>query len=317
MDENCTYEYLKTHMHSSLDWCGINSTQICFEQSCFSLKKDYITYTIEVTVIGNEKKISICADAQIPFEKLYFYLNTVRRYEYLLDGAFYHMKKCEIDGVDATQILSDIDLAYFSSAKYKHKIPLDLTDKEYKQYFLKWIKLQSKLGIVNQMILFANCLNGLTSDIRISMLAECFEALGKRLEKEKKIVVKSEPNTTRRVKCKKCQEEFKLPNSRKKTFACYMTTLIETYGKTIFNSEYRRRKTLIKKIVKTRNKVFHVNAKQKNILDGKQCGFYAIKLEWLFRYIIWIELGFPKEKLDLVIEKEIREFENQFPQLLY
>lgn len=167
------------------------------------------------------------------------------------------------------------------------------------------------------MILFANCLNGLTSDIRISMLAECFEALGKRLEKEKKIVVKSEPNTTRRVKCKKCQEEFKLPNSRKKTFACYMTTLIETYGKTIFNSEYRRRKSLIKKIVKTRNKVFHVNAKQKNILDGKQCGFYAIKLEWLFRYIIWIELGFPKEKLDLVIEKEIREFENQFPQLLY
>ncbi len=65
-----------------------------------------------------------------------------------------------------------------------------------------------------------------------------------------------------------------------------MTTLIETYGKTIFYSEYQKRKSLIKKIVKTRNKVFHVNAKQKNILDGEQCGFYAIKLEWLFRYII-------------------------------
>ncbi len=113
------------------------------------------------------------------------------------------MKKCETDGADVTKILSDIDLAYFSSAKYKHKIPLDLTDKEYKHYFLKWIKLQSKLGIVNQMILFANCLNGLTADVRISMLAECFEALGKRLEKEKKIVVKSEPNRTRKVKCKK------------------------------------------------------------------------------------------------------------------
>ena len=45
--------------------------------------------------------------------------------------------------------------------------------------------------------------------------------------------------------------------------------------------------------------------------------FYAIKLEWMFRYIIWLEMGFPKDKLDVVIKKEIKKFESQFPNLIY
>ena len=304
MNENITYEQLKTQMHLSLEWCGVNSTQICFERKAISLKKDHITYMIEITVIGKEKKISICADTQTSFEKMYYYLNTVRRYEYLFDGAFFCMKKCDIDGVDITKIIANVELSYFSSEKYKH-------------YFLKWIKLQSTLGIINQVTLFANCVNGLTADVRVSMLAECFEALGKRLEKEKKINVKLENDRIRKIKCKKCQKEFEFPIRGKKTFACYMMALIEEYGKPIFSSEYRRRRTLIQKIVKTRNKVFHVNAKQKKTLNGSQCGFYAIKLEWMFRYIIWLEMGIPKDKLDFIVEREIKKFEKEFPQLIY
>ena len=63
--------------------------------------------------------------------------------------------------------------------------------------------------------------------------------------------------------------------------------------------------------------VFHVNGKQKKTLDGTQCGFYAIKLEWMYRYRIWLEMGFPKNKLDAAIAKEIKSFEDQFPQLIY
>lgn len=317
MTENTTYDQLRTQRHLSLEWRGINSTQICFEKSCFSFKKDHVTYAIEIAVIGNEKKISISVDTPTTFEKIYHYLGDIRRYEYLVDGAFYCMKKCKTYGIDVTNSITDVEIPYFFSGKYKHKIPLELTDKEYKRYFLKWLKLQSSLGIINQVALFANCLNGLTADVRISMLAECFEAFGKRLEKEKKIIVKSENNTTRTVQCENCKEKFELPIRGKKSFACYMTALIETYGKTIFSREYRRRKTLIQKIVKTRNKVFHVNAKQNGVLDGAQCGFYAIKLEWMFRYIIWLEMGFPKDKLDVVIKKEIKKFESQFPNLIY
>lgn len=57
MTENTTYDQLKTQRHLSLEWRGINSTQICFEKSCFSFKKDHVTYTIEIAVIGDEKKI--------------------------------------------------------------------------------------------------------------------------------------------------------------------------------------------------------------------------------------------------------------------
>ena len=57
MTENTAYDQLKTQRHLSLEWRGINSTQICFEKSCFSFKKDHVTYTIEIAVIGDEKKI--------------------------------------------------------------------------------------------------------------------------------------------------------------------------------------------------------------------------------------------------------------------
>lgn len=97
MTENTTYDQLKTQRHLSLEWRGINSTQICFEKSCFSFKKDHVTYTIEIAVIGDEKKISISVDTPTTFEKIYHYLGDIRRYEYLVDGAFYCMKKCETE----------------------------------------------------------------------------------------------------------------------------------------------------------------------------------------------------------------------------
>ena len=170
----------------------------------------------------------------------------------------------------------------FFSGKYKHKIPLELTDKEYKRYFLKWLKLQSSLGIINQVALFANCLNGLTADVRISMLAECFEAFGKRLEKEKKIIVKSENNTTRTVQCENCKEKFELPIRGKKSFACYMTALIETYGKTIFSREYRRRKTLIQKIVKQEIKFFMLMLNRTGCLMEHNAVFMQLNLSGCF-----------------------------------
>ena len=91
-----------------LEWRGINSTQICFEKSCFSFKKDHVTYAIEIAVIGNEKKISISVDTPTTFEKIYHYLGDIRRYEYLVDGAFYCMKKCKTYGIDVTNSITDV-----------------------------------------------------------------------------------------------------------------------------------------------------------------------------------------------------------------
>lgn len=40
----------------------------------------------------------------------------------MVDGAFYCMKKCETDGIDVTNSITDVELPYFFSEKYKHKI---------------------------------------------------------------------------------------------------------------------------------------------------------------------------------------------------
>lgn len=317
MSKKLTYEELKMQENSLLEWHGINSTELCFEKSSFSFKRNHINYNVDILVVGNEKIIKVQADIPVPFEILYLYLCDVRRFEYLLDGAFYRMTKCEGDGEDVTDPIALVELGYFTNDKYKHKISLELSDKEYKYYFLKWLKLQSTLGIINQVALFANCINGLTADLRISLLSECFEALGKKFEKAHKIIVLPEEATTRKVSCKKCKREFDVVIKGKKTFMCYMMALIEEYGRVIFATEYRRRKSLLQKIVKTRNKVFHVNEKQKKTLSGAQCGLYAIKLEWMLRYIIWLELGVPKDRLDTAVIIEIQNFEAQFPQLIY
>lgn len=192
-----------------------------------------------------------------------------------------------------------------------------MDDKEYKKYFLKWLKLQSDLGIINQMTLFANGVNGLTADVHISMLVECFEALGRKLERSHILSVVPEPSAFRQVTCSNCGSNHLITIRGKKTLACYVNAIVEKYGKPVFSTEFRRRRSLIAHMIKTRNKVFHVNPKQKKILKGGQCGFYAVKLEWMFRYIIWLLMGYDQTKLDAVVSKEVMNFESVFPNLIY
>ena len=139
MTENTTYDQLKTQRHLSLEWRGINSTQICFEKSCFSFKKDHVTYTIEIAVIGDEKKISISVDTPTTFEKIYHYLGDIKRYEYLVDGAFYCMKKCETNVLTFSEEIPSevimfldptIEKLHFDENENKTLIHLKFKDKE-------------------------------------------------------------------------------------------------------------------------------------------------------------------------------------------
>ena len=311
------YEQLKNEMCSSIEWRGENNTYICFEKSSFAFQRNHVIYSVEVSVIQTEKCIMIKSQLPVQFESLYLYVGDVRRYEYLFDGAFYVMNKCLADGNEVTKAVKSVELGYFQSARLKHKIPLELDDKEYKKYFLKWLKLQNDLGIINQMMLFANGVNGLTADVRISMLVECYEALGRKLERLHILSVVPEPNTSRQVTCSNCGGSHSISIRGKKTLACYVNALVEKYGKPVFSTEFRRRRSLIAHMIKTRNKVFHINPKQKKVLKGEQCGFYAVKLECMFRYIIWILMGYDQEKLDTVVSKEVVKFESDFTDLIY
>lgn len=311
------YEELKNEMCSCIEWHGENDKYICLEKSSFTFQKNHVKYSVEVSVIQTKKCIIIKSQVPIRFESLYLCLGDVRRYEYLFDGAFYTMDKCLADGKDVTEAVKRVELGYFKSARFKHRISLELDDKEYKKYFLKWLKLQKDLGIINQMVLFANSVDGLTADVRVSMLVECYEALGRKLEKLNILSVEPIPSTSRQETCPNCGDTYSIIKKGKKTLACYINALFEKYGKPVFTTEFRRRKSLITYIIKTRHKVFHVNPKQKKVLKAGQCGFYAVKLEWMFRYIIWILMGYDQAQLDAVISKEIMKFESDFLSLIY
>lgn len=158
------------------------------------------------------------------------------------------------------------------------------------------------------MELYANNIKGLPADVRISMLIECYEALANLLEKQGVIKVKA--------KLKKTQKVSVHIKKNGTTLKDCLMILLETYGKPLFLEEYRRRKSLVTHFVKTRNKVFHVNKKNK-ALTGPHSGFYAVKLDWLYRYIVWLQLGVSKKELDGVIVEEVAKFEQEFPHLIY
>lgn len=315
--KNITFDQLKNELCSCIEWLGENSKHCCFKQNSFTFQKNHTIFYVEILVFGTEKQIIIKCNKQISVKTLYLYLGDIRRYEYLFDGAFYLMKKCKVDENEISEIIKSVELGYFQSARSMHKIQLELNDKEYKRYFLKWLKLQNKLGIINQMVLFANGVNGIPADLRISMLVECFEALGRKLERLHILTVIPEPNTFRNVKCRNCGQTYPIKIRGKKTLASYVSALINKYGKPIFSLEFRRRKSLISHIIKTRNKVFHVNSKQKKVLNGEQCGFYAVKLDWMFRYIVWLLMGYDQVKLDAAVSIAVHKFENNFQNLIY
>ena len=315
--QNIKFDQFKNELCSCIEWLGENNKHCCFKQNSFTFQKNHTIYCVEVLVFGTEKRIIIKCNKQISVKTLYLYLGDIRRYEYLFDGAFYLMKKCKADENEISEIIRSVELGYFQSARSMHKIQLELDDKEYKRYFLKWLKLQNKLGIINQMALFANCVNGIPADLRMSMLVECYEALGRKLERSHILSVIPESNTLRNVNCTNCGRTCPITIRGKKTLASYVNALISKYGKPIFSLEFRRRKSLISHIIKTRNKVFHVNSKQKKVLNGEQCGFYVVKLDWMFRYIVWLLMGYDQVKLDAAVSNEVHKFENNFQNLIY
>lgn len=301
-----TYEDIKKIEVSKIQWNGRNGNHAEFWERDMQLQECHIQYNIRIRCFCDEQCIEIKSSRPVNFELLYVWTVRIRRYMYLFDGAFYVLEKCVMDNEDVTDIIRLAEVGYFQSAKYKHKIPLEIDDKTFKRYFLKWKVLDKKLGIINQMELYANNIKGLPADVRISMLIECYEALANLLEKQGVISVKTKntqkPGTYKKIKGNTLKE-------------CLMA-LLETYGKPLFLEEYRRRRSLVAHFVKTRNKVFHVYKKNK-ALTGSYSGFYAVKLDWLYRYIVWLQLGVSKKELDGVIVEEVAKFEQAFPHLIY
>ena len=302
------YEDIKNVECLEVQWSGRNGNHAEFQEHEMQIQENFIRYNIKIRCFCDEQYIEIKSSRPVKFDLLYFWIVRIRRYIYLFDGAFYVLEKCSMNKEDITDIIRLAEVGYFQSAKYKHKIPLRMDDRTFKRYFLKWKLLDKKLGIINQMELYASNIKGLPADVRISMLIECYEAFANWLEKQGLINVMAKSKNTQNLSTHRKRGRNTLKD-------CLMA-LLETYGKPLFLKEYRRRRSLVTRFVKTRNKVFHVNKKNK-ALTGAYSGFYAVKLDWLYRYIVWLQLGIDPKELDGVIMEEVTKFEEAFPQLIY
>lgn len=289
------FDEIKDRKCNKFVWVGRNTNQVQGKVTKHSLqiKENQTVFDITVTRIMDTKWIEI-ESRPTPVWLFYEIANIVRRFEYLLDGAFYLTVQCKMDNTEILAEIRSVELGYFQSANRKRRIPLILTEKEYQTYFRRWIVLERDLGIINQMMLYAGNINGLPVDVRMSMAVECYEALARKLEKQK-LVTKKTPTT--------------LANS--------VVEILDGYGEPVFATEHPKWHTLVPKIVKTRNMIFHVNQNTNNTLDASCVGFYAVKLDWLYRYIVWLLLGYDRDLLNQAVQPEITAFESNFPQLIF
>lgn len=312
---------------SVIEWIGNNPHYVSMTFSSFTVQKEHIQYFISIKYFATKQIIEIKSDDPVDVEVLRTWLDEIRRFEYLFQGAFHILETCKIDGKDITEEVRKVELGYFQNAEYKHFILLNLSDRQYKKFFLKWMKLEKKIRMINQTMLYSSNVRGLPVDLRLALASECYESLSEFLENQGYIAVKKESNRHVIQKCPYCQQEYKITIRGKRTFSCCLLSILEEYGHPVFSAEYRRKKSLVSRIVKTRNKVFHVKptlklgirkkVKKDKRLNKKYCRFYSIKLDWMYRYIILLLLGIDRNELDKAVIPFLEKFEKTFPNLVY
>ena len=297
--------------YSKIEWIGENPHHISASGYEFVLQKDYIKYYVTIHYIATKQIFLIESSEPVDVNVLQMWVDELRRFEYLFQGAFYVLESCKVDDEEITAEIRKIEQGYFKNAVYQHFIRLHLTNKQYKSYFLRWMKLEKRLGIINKMMLYSSNMQGLPVELRLAIASECYESLSEMLEKKGYLTVKREPDNNIKQTCPHCQKKYVIKVKGKKTFRTRLLAVMEMYGKPIFSTEYRKRKSLISRIVKTRNKVFHVkqkfgcNAQRKQKLEKrlnkKYCGFYSIKLDWMYRYIVLLLLRVDRNEWSSII----------------
>lgn len=296
----------KEYIISMLGW---------FRENSIIITRKSITYTIDIRTMVNKKEIKIVSDKKCSIMEMYYHTMEILRFENLFDGIFFNVKSFVADDIEYVEYIREVQLSYYTSEKRYLNFPLEFTNREYKKYYNKWLKIEKKNKIIHPVFLFSTYLNGMTTDLRMALLLEIFEPIAEALHERGDIVLVKPPYKEFSNKCKKCGSTVsrKVPN-KELTFADKIKPLIKKYGKEIFVKE--NTKNLVSKAVKVRNKVDHVKANTVNVMNGKQCGFYIYKFSLMYRYIMLIELGLNDKLIEQTISSWIEAFDKNYSHLI-
>lgn len=307
-------ETLKELYCSEMKYNGLNNMkqmQLYNLKRNWSIQKKNIKYNIEIITILNRKKIVIKLSRQEKFDKVFELLCEILRYECLFDGRFFSLDKIEIDGKDISMEVGKIMLSYYSGERSYTRLEQPMNDTIYKKGFFAWERYTKKTVYINQLFFYLGFCKDFTSDVRMALFSEIYEPLSKMLADENKIqFIRS--NQDRKIHCRLCGGSFEEQKPSKINLKDRIEGVIRKYGEIIFDGDDVS--TVSKKIVNTRNKILHVNAKKKNALDGGQCGFYMIKLIDLYRVIVFRELELWNDDLEANLQKSVEKLNKKFPQ---
>lgn len=134
------------------------------------------------------------------------------------------------------------------------------------------------------------------------------------MSKENKIqLINSKPVFEKNEKCPACGHVYKVTKSSDPSFNDLITSVVQAFGTEIFSGDDVA--TIIKKTVKTRNKMLHIDAEKKNTLSGGQCGFYMRKYVEIYRMVVLQQIKVWNTDMANELKKSIVKYNQEFPKL--
>lgn len=278
------------------------------------LQRNNIKYEIEIITALNQKAITMKACKPVKFIKLFELLSNILKYECLYDGRFFSLDKMEIDGEDKTSVVKPNMLSYYSGTRNYSVLSQPMNDTVYKRGFCAWERYNKQLLNVNQMFYYIGFSEGITADLRLALFSEIYEPLSELLSKENKIqLINSKPVIERNERCPACGHSYKVTKSSEPSFNDEITSVVQAYGSDIFAGDDIV--AVIKKTVKTRNKMLHVDTKKKETLSGGQCGFYMRKYVEIYRTIVLQQIKMWNTGMAEELKEAMINYNQKFPEL--
>lgn len=272
----------------------------CFEEYSFS---------VQLIKTGQDINIEIMSLEATNFYVYNLLFNELRKFEMLFVGGFYQTEEMLFCTEDKSEkILLENELSFFNLKPTNHSYELlcPFNNNSYCTYFERWLVLSKELGIIHQIFLYSISSTQMPADILMALLSQTYQPLYEYLVMKKRLLLFSKKSY---YTCKKCGNKKEI--NCEPTFNECLTTIINKYGQNIFHSEWGNIASLIDKIVKTRNKIDHVDVTAENVWSGIQIAVCKLKLTLMYRYIILDLLGIDSQKNVTSIAKHI---DATFPQ---
>jgi len=244
---------------------------------CFDIKIKNHSYKFSITNKANEVTIQVESDRYSLCEEIWQDFLSFYRFIMLFKGSFFEMRDVKfLSSISSQETLNQkIDECNKSKLNmYNTKVnynksyfnfSFDISE-NINDLFEGWLSFEKKMTIPYKVFLYSIAKTGVVVDLDFSLLLQSFQPLYKYL----------------------ISTETRKNEVRSKHFREKIEMIINRYGRDIFATEIKSNNfdEILKKMIETRNMVFHGGGGEKPTLNGSECVGYSFKLYLLYRRVL-------------------------------